>query len=100
MPAAARRGVDPSGGAGPSAGADLGAHGAASDPLAAARAEVERLVAGGVARGEAARAVAARSGIPRRALYGAVAAAAALPDASASPEAAAPEPGAAPGAPD
>jgi 16S rRNA (cytidine1402-2'-O)-methyltransferase len=42
-----------------------------SDPLAAARAEVEQLVAGGTARGDAARAVAARSGIPRRALYGA-----------------------------
>jgi 16S rRNA (cytidine1402-2'-O)-methyltransferase len=48
---------------------------AASDALAAARAEVERLVAGGMARGDAAREVAARSGIPRRALYGAGAAA-------------------------
>lgn len=39
--------------------------------LAEARAEVERLVAAGTPRGEAARAVAARAGIPRRALYGA-----------------------------
>jgi 16S rRNA (cytidine1402-2'-O)-methyltransferase len=39
--------------------------------LAAARDEVERLVSAGSARGEAARAVAARTGIPRRALYGA-----------------------------
>jgi 16S rRNA (cytidine1402-2'-O)-methyltransferase len=38
--------------------------------LAAARAEVERLVASGVARGDAARRVAATSGLPRRALYG------------------------------
>jgi len=45
-----------------------------ADALGAARAEVERLVAGGTARGDAARAVAARSGIPRRALYGARAA--------------------------
>jgi 16S rRNA (cytidine1402-2'-O)-methyltransferase len=41
------------------------------DPLGAARAEVERLVAGGVARGEAARRVAAATGLPRRQLYGA-----------------------------
>lgn len=41
---------------------------------AAARAEVARLVASGVARGEAARRVAAETGIPRRALYGAGAA--------------------------
>lgn len=40
------------------------------DALAAARAEVERLVAAGTARGDAARSVAASSGIPRRALYG------------------------------
>jgi 16S rRNA (cytidine1402-2'-O)-methyltransferase len=39
--------------------------------LAAARAEVERLVAGGLARGEAARRVAAAAGLPRRRLYGA-----------------------------
>lgn len=38
--------------------------------LALARAEVERLVADGTARGEAARRVAAASGIPRRRLYG------------------------------
>ncbi len=38
--------------------------------LDAARAEVERLVADGVARGDAARRVAAASGLPRRALYG------------------------------
>ncbi len=44
---------------------------AAATALAAARDEVERLVAAGTARGEAARAVAARTGIPRRALYGA-----------------------------
>ena len=47
---------------------------AASDPanaLGSARAEVERLVADGVARGEAAKRVAASTGIPRRALYGA-----------------------------
>ena len=40
--------------------------------LEAARAEVERLVADGVARGEAAKRVASTSGLPRRALYGAV----------------------------
>jgi 16S rRNA (cytidine1402-2'-O)-methyltransferase len=39
--------------------------------LEAARAEVERLVNDGVARGEAARRVAATTGIPRRSLYGA-----------------------------
>jgi 16S rRNA (cytidine1402-2'-O)-methyltransferase len=50
-------------------GAGAGENGAAA--LAAGRDEVERLVAGGTARGEAARAVAARTGIPRRALYGA-----------------------------
>ena len=44
--------------------------GAAEDArLAAALAEVERLVAGGAARGDAARRVAASSGIPRRRLY-------------------------------
>ena len=41
------------------------------DPLDAARAEVSRLVAGGVARGEAARRVAAASGLARRRLYAA-----------------------------
>ena len=45
--------------------------GGADDALAHARAEVERLVADGIARGEAARRVAAASGIPRRRLYGA-----------------------------
>jgi 16S rRNA (cytidine1402-2'-O)-methyltransferase len=39
------------------------------DRLAAARAEVARLVADGVARGEAARRVAAATGLPRRRLY-------------------------------
>ena len=38
----------------------------------AARAEVERLVADGLARSDAARRVAAATGLPRRALYGAV----------------------------
>jgi 16S rRNA (cytidine1402-2'-O)-methyltransferase len=44
---------------------------AADDALAVARAEVERLVGSGTARGDAARQVAASSGIPRRQLYGA-----------------------------
>jgi 16S rRNA (cytidine1402-2'-O)-methyltransferase len=44
---------------------------AADDALAAARAEVERLVGEGVARGEAARRVSAASGIVRRRLYAA-----------------------------
>ncbi len=39
--------------------------------LVEARAAVERLVAGGIARGEAARRVAAETGLPRRQLYGA-----------------------------
>ena len=55
------------GGPAPTAASDA----AADDALAGARAEVERLVRGGVARGEAARQVAAASGIPRRRLYGA-----------------------------
>jgi len=42
---------------------------AANEGLVAARAEVERLVGEGVARGEAARRVAASSGLPRRTLY-------------------------------
>ncbi len=49
---------------------------AAADPderLAAALAAVEALVAAGTARGDAARRVAAETGIPRRRLYGAVA---------------------------
>jgi len=41
-----------------------------ADPLAAAHAQVEQLVAGGVARGDAARRVSTASGIPRRQLYG------------------------------
>jgi 16S rRNA (cytidine1402-2'-O)-methyltransferase len=45
--------------------------GDADDALARARAEVEQLVAGGAARGDAARRVAAATGIPRRRLYGA-----------------------------
>lgn len=45
--------------------------GGVDDALAHARAEVERLVTDGIARGEAARRVAAASGIPRRRLYGA-----------------------------
>jgi 16S rRNA (cytidine1402-2'-O)-methyltransferase len=41
------------------------------DSVEAARAEVERLVTSGVARGEAARRVAEATGLPRRRLYGA-----------------------------
>ncbi len=44
---------------------------AEDDRVAAALAEVERLVAAGAARGDAARRVAASSGIPRRRLYNA-----------------------------
>ena len=44
---------------------------AEDERIAAALAEVERLVAGGAARGDAARRVAASSGIPRRRLYNA-----------------------------
>jgi 16S rRNA (cytidine1402-2'-O)-methyltransferase len=44
---------------------------AGADRLALARAEVDRLVATGTARGDAARQVAKTSGIPRRQLYGA-----------------------------
>jgi 16S rRNA (cytidine1402-2'-O)-methyltransferase len=52
--------------------ASAGAAGSAgADPVVAARAEVERLVAGGAARGDAARQVSATSGVPRRKLYGA-----------------------------
>jgi 16S rRNA (cytidine1402-2'-O)-methyltransferase len=43
------------------------------DRLKMARADVERLAASGVARGEAARRVSAATGIPRRALYGSAA---------------------------
>jgi 16S rRNA (cytidine1402-2'-O)-methyltransferase len=52
---------------------------AAADALAAARHEVERRVAAGAARGEAARSVAAETGIPRRRLYDAGAAAGGRP---------------------
>jgi 16S rRNA (cytidine1402-2'-O)-methyltransferase len=67
--------------AGPVAGSRGGKPGADADgapgsptwaeALDAARAEVERLTASGIARGEAARRVAAASGISRRQLYGA-----------------------------
>ena len=43
--------------------------GGPGDPLTAARAEVQRLVEGGAARGDAARRVGATTGIPRRQLY-------------------------------
>ncbi len=43
--------------------------GDSADPLAAARAEVQRLVEAGTARGDAARRVSAATGIPRRQLY-------------------------------
>lgn len=43
----------------------------AKDALVTARAEVERLVASGIARGDAARQVAAATGLPRRGLYAA-----------------------------
>ena len=55
-------------GAGRGGGAPAGAD---PDALEAAREEVERLVASGIARGDAARQVAAATGIPRRGLYGA-----------------------------
>ena len=42
----------------------------AEEALARARAHVEQLVSGGVARGDAARRVSAETGIPRRRLYG------------------------------
>ena len=45
--------------------------GASADPLVAARAEVQRLVEAGTARGDAARRVSAATGIPRRQLYSA-----------------------------
>nr|MBA3234493.1 16S rRNA (cytidine(1402)-2'-O)-methyltransferase [Chloroflexota bacterium] len=44
---------------------------AEADALGAARTEVERLVADGLARGDAARRVSGTSGVPRRKLYGA-----------------------------
>lgn len=51
-----------------------GGSGTAEPDLAAARAAVEGLVRGGVARGDAARRVAAETGLPRRRLYGVIAA--------------------------
>ena len=57
-------------GGGGCAGRRRGPELAAVDALSAARSEVERTVASGVARGEAARRVAAATGIPRRQLYG------------------------------
>ncbi len=59
--------VGPDDGGRPSAEAEV----AAAAGLEAAIAEVERLVAAGSARGEAAKRVAAETGIPRRRLYGA-----------------------------
>lgn len=58
-------------GAPPETGRARDGAGDAADPLAVARAEVERLIAAGTARGEAARRVAAATGIARRRLYGA-----------------------------
>jgi 16S rRNA (cytidine1402-2'-O)-methyltransferase len=55
--------------AGPQAPATADVADEPPDPLAAGRAEVARLVAAGVARGEAARRVAASTGLPRRRLY-------------------------------
>ncbi len=57
--------------AGPAAGAGSGPFESGEDRLEAARADVDRLVAEGAARGEAARRVAATTGLPRRRLYGA-----------------------------
>ena len=56
-------------GMGAAADEDAEAGGSAEGRLAAARAEVQRLVEDGAARGEAARRVSASTGIPRRALY-------------------------------
>jgi 16S rRNA (cytidine1402-2'-O)-methyltransferase len=56
-------------GMGAAADEDGEAGGGAEGRLAAARAEVQRLVEDGAARGEAARRVSASTGIPRRALY-------------------------------
>jgi 16S rRNA (cytidine1402-2'-O)-methyltransferase len=52
-------------------GEAAGDGGVAADRLQDARGRVEALVAGGLARGEAARRVAAETGVPRRRLYGA-----------------------------
>ena len=54
---------------GAQAGGAAGSPAEADDALRAARAEVEHLVGEGVARGEAARRVAATRGLPRRRLY-------------------------------
>jgi len=62
--------VGPGRGSGAVGAVDVGASDGA-DALALARTEVERLVDAGVARGEAARRVAAGTGLPRRSLYGA-----------------------------
>lgn len=51
-------------------GADAEADAGRTAAIDAARAQVEALTAAGVARGEAARRVAAATGLPRRALYG------------------------------
>jgi hypothetical protein len=53
-----------------STGGGAAATEAGTDALAAGQAEVERLVADGVRRSEAARRVSAATGIPRRHLYG------------------------------
>jgi 16S rRNA (cytidine1402-2'-O)-methyltransferase len=66
-----RRGRGGSGSSGSSVTATPGGAASGAPDEAAARAEVERLVGDGVARGEAARRVAAATGIPRRRLYGA-----------------------------
>ncbi len=58
----------------PESAGDREAAGDAEGALARARAEVERLIAEGAARGDAARRVASATGIPRRRLYGAGAA--------------------------
>jgi 16S rRNA (cytidine1402-2'-O)-methyltransferase len=55
--------------ASPAAAEPAAQPGVGLEPLAAARAEVARLVAAGVARGDAARRVAAATGLPRRRLY-------------------------------
>jgi 16S rRNA (cytidine1402-2'-O)-methyltransferase len=62
----------PSAEGGPGSGAAAGADAtdAGADALAAGQAEVERLVADGVRRSDAARRVSAATGIPRRHLYG------------------------------
>ncbi len=67
--AASTSGVRPGGS--PAVAAASGAEGLGPDPEAEARARVEQLVREGVARGDAARRIAAETGIPRRRLYGA-----------------------------